>query len=117
MHVARVVAVAVQPYRPTAVEPRRTLITTPQGVLPLADVITVACDRCGKDPKQRLNDGIVTARKVLSGLGTLAQRLIEKSMPVRVVQGVQVRCEFCQEAAEIGHPAGVSRSDDRTIWS
>ena len=67
-------------------------------------MITVARDRCGKGVKERLNDGILTARKILSGLGALAQRLVEESMAVRIVEGVQARGEFRQEAAEIRPP-------------
>src|SRR6202034_4047589 len=111
MHVARMVAVAVQTYRPAAVEPCRPPIAPPQGVFPHADEITVARDRLSKGAKQRLNDRILTARKVLSGLGTLTQRLVEKPMPVWVVQCAQVRRELGQEAGEIGPPR--RRFDER----
>src|SRR5579862_5417355 len=99
---ARVVAVAVQTDRPGAVEARRATIAPAPRIVPLADVLAVTCDRRAKGAEERLNDGVVAAREILRGLGTPPQRLVEQTMPVRVVQGGQARGELCQEAREIG---------------
>ena len=73
MHVARVVAIAAQAYRPAAVETRRAPVAAPQGILSLADLLAVARDGRRKDLKQCLYDRILTAGKILGGLGSPAQ--------------------------------------------
>src|SRR5580704_11901528 len=102
MHVAGVIAAGMQPHRPAAVETRTAAVTAAQGILPLTNVIPIARDQCREALEEGLDEGVLAAREILRGLGTLAQRLIEERMPVRIVQGAQLRGQFCQKAFETG---------------
>jgi hypothetical protein len=91
MYVVRVITAIVQTNRPAAVEAGSAAIAAAQDVISLADMLAVTRDGCGKGLKQRLNDRILAARQILGRFGTPAQRLIEKAMPVRIVQSLQAR--------------------------
>src|SRR3989440_163403 len=100
-HVVAVKPRRVQPDRPTAVETPTTVIATAQRIGAVADLFEVVADGCDKRAEQRSKDRIGASRQILSGFRTVAERLKQQRVAMRVVQADETDLEVGEKTGHI----------------